>query len=1057
MADVTQNVLIDFTSNNQQLQATIDLVAQSNALSAESVATYKQVNTAIAQNTQVVDANAAATTEQQAIYDKLARSLINLSGESKKATQDLLQLKPADISKGFDQLGISVDQYVAILESASVQQTTVSKGQNTLRTQLLATKNAMAQLQAQQASGNALTAEQTTEFDQLALKAGKLSNALQQTNQVTKNFASNEPLLTAFTEGVSGLAGAFQAAVGAEALFGADNKELQETLVKVTSVTAIAQGVQQALNLVKKEGAITTAAIVIQEKLEAAQLAINNGLESESTIIRGVATVAQKALNAAMAANPIAIIVAALVIFVAALYEYTQSTKAAVAEQEKFNALLESATTDLAGYTDGIQDALDKQNSLLKDQGATQSTILQNTLNNLKIQQAAIEAEQAKANQALLIAQNSTAKTAADDYKKAQDVLAALDKQSQANQTAQYKAGLEQRRSLTEEGLNDQISLAQAADDASAKNSTKQFATQRQLANAQAALALEQARGNSDKQIQINADLQKKLHDINIAEAEFTGQDQLAVLQTNATKAAAASKAINDRQTQAELDANNALLQKEFDNTVLSQKLTSNEIIAGQAKVNEQVAENNRNFRKQQDIETNQDAISRDATVLNDLKLNLTEQLNARIDSIQDAAQIEIDNNRGNSAKIEEIKSKETKDILQARVDAINQATAYEVERFQVIANAENIILQKSLDDQAAIRNASGGLGSDTRVAKQLGVQKQSTEQQLTSIDLITENQNASVDAQIAGLDKVRKAQGFLTEDQEKQQADLVAQSIANTAAGEKAKQQLQQQTADLQKKRNQEIVQDSLQGVSDGLNVLASFYQQQDQAATNAINAQKQRVQDELDAGNITAKAAAAQQKSLDVQAKKLQIEQAKRNKEIAIFQAIINTALAVTNAITTGDPYTAILRAAIAGAIGAAQIAVIASQPLPSFNKGKKDNWSGYGEVGERKPELVQKDGQMFLVNKPTVMYLGAKDKVFTPSETQRMMEDMSFGQNMIASPGNSQIAVPMIDYERMGESIGKNIPQHGLELTESGLREWVRKGNTTIKYLNKRKGWH
>ena len=76
--------------------------------------------------------------------------------------------------------------------------------------------------------------------------------------------------------------------------------------------------------------------------------------------------------------------------------------------------------------------------------------------------------------------------------------------------------------------------------------------------------------------------------------------------------------------------------------------------------------------------------------------------------------------------------------------------------------------------------------------------------------------------------------------------------------------------------------------------------------------------------------------EKRADKELAKLKHDQAVYNKDIALIQAILNTAVAVTNAITTGDPYTAALRAAIVGAIGAAEIAVIASQPIPKYAKG-------------------------------------------------------------------------------------------------------------------------
>jgi TP901 family phage tail tape measure protein len=67
--------------------------------------------------------------------------------------------------------------------------------------------------------------------------------------------------------------------------------------------------------------------------------------------------------------------------------------------------------------------------------------------------------------------------------------------------------------------------------------------------------------------------------------------------------------------------------------------------------------------------------------------------------------------------------------------------------------------------------------------------------------------------------------------------------------------------------------------------------------------------------------------------QAKKNQFE---REKAASIINAVIGTALAVTNALSSSVPPVSYALAAIAGALGAAQIAVIASQPTPEFEKG-------------------------------------------------------------------------------------------------------------------------
>lgn len=98
------------------------------------------------------------------------------------------------------------------------------------------------------------------------------------------------------------------------------------------------------------------------------------------------------------------------------------------------------------------------------------------------------------------------------------------------------------------------------------------------------------------------------------------------------------------------------------------------------------------------------------------------------------------------------------------------------------------------------------------------------------------------------------------------------------------------------------------------------------------------------------------------------LQEKQAKWDKANSIIQAGIATALAVTEALPD------LILAAIVGAMGAAQIAIIASQQIPKYAKGTKDHPGGLAIVGDGgKKEGVLADGGLFVTpDKPTLVDL-------------------------------------------------------------------------------------
>lgn len=83
--------------------------------------------------------------------------------------------------------------------------------------------------------------------------------------------------------------------------------------------------------------------------------------------------------------------------------------------------------------------------------------------------------------------------------------------------------------------------------------------------------------------------------------------------------------------------------------------------------------------------------------------------------------------------------------------------------------------------------------------------------------------------------------------------------------------------------------------------------------------------------------------QRQYDEERRKIQIAELKAKKEQAIFNAVINTAQGVTAAL----PNFAL--AAIVGALGAAQIALISSQQIPAFKDGVRGFGGGMAIVGD------------------------------------------------------------------------------------------------------------
>jgi len=157
-----------------------------------------------------------------------------------------------------------------------------------------------------------VTSKEATEA---AKRAAELKDRIGDAKALTDAF-NPDAKFKALSSSLAGVAGGFAAVQGGMALFGTQSKEVEQTLLKVQSAMALSQGLQQ-----------------IGESVDSfKQLA---AVAKSYTIVQKVVTAGQWLWNAAMAANPIGLIVAGVVALIAAgvaLVSYFKSTSDAAAK-----------------------------------------------------------------------------------------------------------------------------------------------------------------------------------------------------------------------------------------------------------------------------------------------------------------------------------------------------------------------------------------------------------------------------------------------------------------------------------------------------------------------------------------------------------------------------------------------------------------------------------------------------------------------------------------------------------------------------------------------------
>lgn len=186
--------------------------------------------------------------------------------------------------------------------------------------------------------------EGSAAFDNITKAAGELQDKIGDLNARTKNLGSDLKNLEGFMSIGTGIAGAFSAMQGAAALFGGENKQLEESLLRVQSAMGILQGIQAVANVLQKE---SSAMLLVNNALrkisaiftkEQAVASTMDAVAKEAeAIATGEAAVAQEGLNVAMKSNPVLALVGLITAAVAALWAFTGGSKEAEEAQKGLN------------------------------------------------------------------------------------------------------------------------------------------------------------------------------------------------------------------------------------------------------------------------------------------------------------------------------------------------------------------------------------------------------------------------------------------------------------------------------------------------------------------------------------------------------------------------------------------------------------------------------------------------------------------------------------------------------------------------------------------------
>lgn len=237
-------------------------------------------------------------------------------------------------------------------------------------------------------------------------------------------------------------------------------------------------------------------------------------------------------------------------------------------------------------------------------------------------------------------------------------------------------------------------------------------------------------------------------------------------------------------------------------------------------------------------------------------------------------------------------------------------------------------------------------------------------------------------------------------------------------------------------------------------------------QASQQNFDAEYERLEKQKEVSLMFAGESDAAKKRIDEQyearRKAIQTREAKAQKQLAIFNTTINTAQAVVAALAIGPPQ-GIVFAAIVGALGIAQIAMIASQKVPEFWKGTENAPAGLAWTQEKGAEIIaDKKGNIkdFGDNKGARLTMMEKgDKVITAEKTKQMLFNKDLNNILTSnniSPTTIEVKSSGASANEIDSIMGKyfsNIQTNQTIIDKKGLNTYVKKQNSKTSSLNNR----
>lgn len=136
----------------------------------------------------------------------------------------------------------------------------------------------------------------TEVFEEMAMYAGEVKDAMADANDAISRFADDNFKLAAMSEGFGLIAGSISTATGILGMFGVENENVERTMLKVQSAIAMVNGVQAIATSLNKDS-------IIMHRIKQIKLAATTAMTQTNTIATTANTAATAANTVSTVAN----------------------------------------------------------------------------------------------------------------------------------------------------------------------------------------------------------------------------------------------------------------------------------------------------------------------------------------------------------------------------------------------------------------------------------------------------------------------------------------------------------------------------------------------------------------------------------------------------------------------------------------------------------------------------------------------------------------------------------------------------------------------------------